>query len=184
MQLLNTSSHFGWVTIVLHWLLAGVVIGQFAFGWYMTSLDYYDPLYKVLPHFHKSIGSIFAALLLGRIGWTLFTPSPSPAAGVPNWQHRVAVGVQWILLGLLLVVVGSGYLMATAEGRAVAVFNWFDLPAMITTLENQAAWAGTVHHFSTKVMMGLAGLHAVAALKHHFIDRNATLLRMLGRGRG
>ena len=50
-------------TIVLHWVMAIAIIGLFFLGWYMTTLTYYDPLYKTLPHIHKSIGILFAILL-------------------------------------------------------------------------------------------------------------------------
>lgn len=178
----NTYDRFGAVAILLHWLIALVVIGLFAFGLYMTGLSYYDPLYNTLPALHKSIGGIAALLILLRIVWSLTSPSPAPAAGVKAWEQRVANIVHRSLNLLLLAIVVSGYLIATADGRPVEVFGWFEIPATVTPIDNQEELAGKVHYLLAMTMIGLAALHALAALKHHFIDRDATLRRMLGVG--
>ena len=180
-RLKNSTRGYGLVTIVVHWLSALVVIGQFAFGLYMLSLDYYDPNYNILPHYHKSIGILFAAVLVFRILWDLFTPSPDAAPGVATWEHTVARVVQWLMLTLLLCVVVLGYLISTAKGDPIQVFNWFEVPATITSIERQEDWAGEWHYWFALSVIVLASLHALAALKHHFIDRDATLKRMLGR---
>lgn len=79
----------------------------------------------------------------------------------------------------MLVVMTSGYLISTAEGRGVSVFGWFEVPAVISDLPNQATLAGNIHWYSALLLILLAAGHALAALKHHFIDRHDTLTRML-----
>lgn len=182
-MLKNSSYRYGTVTIVVHWIAALVVIGQFCFGLYMVSLDYYDPNYQALPHYHKSIGVLFALLLLFRILWNLGNLLPGPAAGVAQWEHRIARLMQVSMLTLLLAIVVLGYLISTADGKSIQVFDWFEVPAAITSIENQEDWAGYWHYWLAVSLMVLAGLHALAALKHHFINHDATLLRMLGKTR-
>ncbi|TCT19400.1 cytochrome b561-like protein [Thiobaca trueperi] len=75
----------------------------------------------------------------------------------------------------------SGYLISTADGRSLDVFGLFSVPAILTGLPDQADLAGEVHLVLAIALVTLAAVHALAALKHHFIDRDATLLRMLGR---
>ena len=75
----------------------------------------------------------------------------------------------------------AGYLISTADGRGISVFGWFDVPASITSIPEQEDVAGAVHFYLAWGLVILAGLHGLAALKHHFIDRDTTLLRMLGR---
>jgi cytochrome b561 len=75
----------------------------------------------------------------------------------------------------------SGYLISTADGRPVDVFGIFTLPATLSGLPNQADTAGDLHLAMAIAVIVLAALHALAALKHHFIDRDRTLRRMLGR---
>jgi len=93
------------------------------------------------------------------------------------------LGHSVLYLGLFLVMM-SGYLISTADGRAISVFGLFDVPAVITSIPNQADTAGLVHEYAAWALVILAVLHALAALKHHFIDRDATLRRMLGRNPG
>lgn len=180
-MLRNSASTFGKITIIVHWLSAFIVVGQFGFGLYMLSLDYYDPNYQVLPHYHKSIGILFTILLVARIIWSLCNPSPNPLTGVKNWEHRVARMVQILMLTLLIIVVMLGYLISTAAGDPISVFNWFEVPATITSIENQEDWAGEWHYWFALSVIVLASLHALAAIKHHFVDKDKTLLRMLGR---
>jgi cytochrome b561 len=181
-MLKNSSSGFGKVTIVIHWISALVIAGQFSLGLYMLSLDYYDPYYLVLPYFHKSIGILFALLLVFRITWTLANPRPDAAPGVANWERRIAVLTQMTMLGLLMVVVTLGYLISTADGKSIHVFNWFEVPATVTSIENQEDWAGEWHYRFALSVIVLAAVHILAAFKHHFINRDTTLLRMLGKG--
>jgi cytochrome b561 len=73
----------------------------------------------------------------------------------------------------------SGYLISTADGRAIQVFDWFEVPALVTGIANQEDIAGAVHYWVAVALIALASLHGLAALKHHFLDRDGTLLRML-----
>ncbi len=73
----------------------------------------------------------------------------------------------------------SGYLISTADGRGISVFGWFEVPALLYDLPNQASLAGDIHWYSALALMILAGGHALAALKHHWLDKHATLVRML-----
>jgi cytochrome b561 len=83
---------------------------------------------------------------------------------------------------LLFAIMLSGYLISTADGRGLEVFEWFTLPATLSGLEQQEDIAGRVHLYLAWSVIVVAALHALAALKHHFIDRDVTLKRMLGLG--
>jgi len=84
-----------------------------------------------------------------------------------------------LLYLLLLAIVLSGYLISTAKGQGISVFGWFELPALITDLPQQADIAGKAHYWLAMILLGCIALHALGALKHHFIDRDSTLRRML-----
>jgi cytochrome b561 len=73
----------------------------------------------------------------------------------------------------------SGYLISTADGREVDVFNLFSLPAMPFSIDNQEDIAGDVHEILAWTLILLSTIHGLAALKHHFVDRDNTLKRML-----
>lgn len=179
-MLRNTSSRYGLVSIGLHWLVAATVFGLFALGLWMDGLDYYDPWYRRAPDIHKSIGVLLFLVMIGRAVWRKTNYRPAPV-GTP-FEQRLAHWVHRTLYGLLFVLMLSGYLISTADGRAVEVFGWFSLPATFSGFENQEDIAGEIHEILAFTLIGLTALHALAALKHHFMDRDETLKRMLRTG--
>ena len=81
----------------------------------------------------------------------------------------------------MLLLMLSGYLISTADGRGISVFGLFEVPASLTGIPDQEDVAGLIHEWLAWALVIFAGLHGLAALKHHFIDHDATLRRMLGR---
>ncbi|AGA90364.1 cytochrome B561 [Thioflavicoccus mobilis 8321] len=178
---LNTEERYGLVAVLLHWLIAAVIVGLFALGLWMVELTYYDPWYRRAPELHKGIGVLLLLTVLLRLGWRLINTTPGPESGQSPLEQRLARLTHALLYLLLLLVMASGYLISTADGRPIEVFGLFSVPATLTGLPNQADVAGDVHLILAIALVILASVHALAALKHHFIDRDATLLRMLGR---
>lgn len=176
----NTRQGYGLVAIGLHWLVALAVIGLFALGYWMTGLTYYDEWYKRGPDIHKGIGILLFLVMLARLGWRLLNVAPDDEPGIGDIQRRVAHGVHALLYLLVFVVMLSGYLISTADGRPIDVFGLFSVPALVTGIPNQEDLAGKVHWYLALGLVSLAGIHALAALKHHFIDRDRTLKKMLG----
>lgn len=178
-MLRNSSHSFGLLTISLHWLMAVVIVGLFCLGLYMTDLTYYDRFYKLAPWIHKSVGVLLFFALIGRWIWHRFSPPPAllPAA---RWEQRIAKLTHKIFYLLIIAVAFSGYLISTAKGQGIDVFNWFTLPALPPLLPDQEDLAGEIHEILTYLLILLAAAHAGAALKHHFWNKDATLKRMLG----
>jgi cytochrome b561 len=173
----NTATSYGWITIAIHWLSALVVIGLFALGYWMLTLGYYDTWYRLGPWWHKSIGMTLLAVTLLRMLWVFSNPKPKPL-GAPWEQVAARIGHGLIYI-LLLVTMISGYLISTADGRGISVFDWFEIPALITGIPNQEDLAGEVHWYTALALVITAAGHALAALKHHFVNGDATLKRML-----
>jgi len=80
---------------------------------------------------------------------------------------------------LLLLIMFSGYLISTADSRGIWVFEWFELPGFGSFIDDQADIAGLVHQYAAYSLIVLVVVHALGALKHHFIDKDSTLLRMV-----
>ena len=177
MQWRNTDSSYGIASIGLHWLIAAAAISLFALGVWMVELTYYDPWYQRAPQLHKSIGVLLFGVALARLAWRHANPRPRPLGAA--LQSRIAVAVHRLLDGLLFALAASGYLISTADGRPIEVFELFSVPATLSGLEHQADIAGWAHQLLGYALLGLAALHAGAALKHHFVDRDNTLKRML-----
>lgn len=179
----NTKQAWGWLTISIHWITALVVVGLFALGLWMVELTYYDSWYRTAPFIHKSIGVLLFLLTLFRILWKLFNVHPQPLDSHSLLEKKLAAPVHGLIYLLLFAVMLSGYLISTADGRAVEVFNLFQVPATLHGLEQQEDIAGDVHLVLAISLMVLVSIHALAALKHHFVDKDLTLKRMLGIGK-
>ena len=178
MRLRNTPRSYGLVAILLHWLVALTVIGLFVLGLWMVELDYYDAWYRRAPALHKAVGILLFLLVLFRIGWHWLGPKPELLGKNPG--VAIARNVHHILLILPLFVMFSGYLISTADGSSVDVFSLFSVPSIIQGIEGQEDIAGEVHLVLAILLVGIAALHMLAAFKHHFVDRDETLRRMLG----
>jgi cytochrome b561 len=178
MQFRNTPDRYGWVSIVIHWVMAVLLAGLFVLGKYMISLNYYDPQYLRLPDVHRGIGVFVALLLVLRFLWRQMNPVPR-IYGL-KLEKRLAPLVHRFFYLLLLAVVLSGYLVSTAGGHALNVFGWFELPALIEGTDNLEDRAGQMHDYLTWALGFFVSVHVGSALKHHFIDNDFTLRRMLG----
>lgn len=176
------------MAVLCHWITAVTVIGLFALGLWMTSLNYYDPWYQTAPDIHRSVGILLAMLVAWRLVWKFTGQQPATIPTHRPWERVIAKSTHGLLYVLLLLMFVSGYLITTAEGSALHVFNWFSIPAVTTgsdlDIKNLEDRAGDVHEILAYTIIGLATLHALAALKHHFIDKDITLLRMLGKAPG
>jgi len=173
----NTHDGYGWVAISLHWLVAAAIFGLFGLGLWMVDLTYYDPWYRQAPGIHKAVGILLFLAVIGRLAWRWANPSPAPrGTRVERFAARLVHG---LLYALLFVLMAAGYLISTADGSAIDVFGLFAVPATLSDLPNQEDVAGLVHQWLAWTLMALVGLHAAAALKHQFIDRDGTLARIV-----
>ncbi|HSJ48342.1 MAG TPA: cytochrome b [Gammaproteobacteria bacterium] len=175
----NSRQQYGIISITLHWLVALLVFSQFGLGLWMVELDYYDGWYQRAPDLHKSIGITLFGIMVLRLFWRYVNPRPAPLPSLASWEKRLSGWLHVFFYPLLFVLMLSGYLISTADGRAIAVFDLFRVPATLTSIPDQEDVAGLVHQWLAYTLIGLVALHALAALKHHFLDRDATLTRML-----
>ena len=181
MNLRNSEQRWGLITVSIHWITALVVIGMFSLGLWMVELTYYDQWYRQAPFIHKSIGVLLFLLTVARLAWRLLNPKPAELKEHSPIERRLAHIAHTLIYLLLFAIMISGYLISTADGRSVEVFNWFSIPATLHGYEQQEDIAGLIHLVLAISLITLVTLHAAAALKHHFIDRDRTLLRMLGK---
>lgn len=177
----NTDSTYGIIAIGLHWVAAIIIFSQFILGLWMVDLNYYDSWYRRAPELHKSIGALLFLIMVFRLIWRLANKKPKPMSDNNDLEEHIAKIVHSILYILIFTVMLSGYLISTADGRPIEVFGLFNIPATLTGLENQEDMAGIIHLILAISLISLSGFHAMAALKHHFVNRDKTLIRMFGR---
>ena len=173
----NTADAYGLIQMTLHWLIALLVAVLLPLGLWMTGLDYYDPWYKKAPDLHRAIGVVLALLLTLRMGWRLAQVQPRSLAR-STWERRAAMAAHRLLYLLPLLLVVSGYLISTADGRSIDVFGWFEVPATLQGIQGQEDIAGDVHFALAMLLLAVIMLHVMAALRHHLVHKDDTLRRM------
>lgn len=177
-MLKNSSKSYGWVSIALHWLMAIGLIYTFGLGLYMVELTYYDSWYHGSLALHKSIGLLLIAALLLRLSWRWFNTQPAPLSA-PHWQQRTAHYLHGGLYAVLAALMLSGFLISTADGKGVSFFELLEVAAIPLSIDNQEDLAGEIHHLLAWLLCAMVALHALAAIKHHLIDKDRTLKRIL-----
>jgi len=177
MKYRNTKNGYGVIARVLHWGMALAIFGLFALGYWMVTLTYNSPYYKIAPDLHRSIGLVVLAFLLFRLIWKLINISPDTSDLTPL-EHKGSALLHWGFYGLLLAVMIIGYLISTLDGRSISFFGLFEVPSLYSQ-KGLEKLAGQLHWILAYLTIALAVLHAGAALWHHFIKKDNVLKRML-----
>ena len=158
-------SRYTKTAVVVHWLMAVVVVGQFAFGWLMQEIPKAPQGMRADAfNFHKSVGLCLLALVLFRLGWRLAHPPP-PLPPMPRWQARAARATHLALYAALIVMPLAGYLGSVWSGYPV---KWFGitLPAWGANVPALKSLMSNVHLATSFVLLSLVALHVAAALRH------------------
>lgn len=174
----NSSDRYGVITRGFHWVMALGIIGMLIAGFYMEGLPL-SPAKFDWYNWHKSVGSILIVLVVLRYGWRLNNPVPKLPDDM-KWHEKLAAhGGHMGLYGLMLAMPLSGWLMSSAAGFPVSVFGWFTLPNLIAADKELTETFKEAHELLAFAIIGLASIHALAALYHHFIRKDYILRRML-----
>ena len=180
----NTQERYGLIAILFHWISALIIFFMFGLGLYMMDLSYGHPYEQSSLSLHQSLGLSFFILWTLRLIWKFMNPKPKlPKADTSfkKFENFAAHAVHIILYLLMFTMLFSGYLLAITDGSGDYFTFWglFEVPSIHEILEGHADRAGLVHEFVAWGLIALAGIHALAALKHHFIDKDETLKTML-----
>lgn len=167
---------YGLVSRFNHWFVAAAMIGMLASGLTMAYGPFDRETVAAIRDWHKPIGVVVLGYGLWRIGWRIAQGFPTEASVMPRWQAAASKVTHWALLGTVLAMPLSGIAMSIYGGRDVYAFGLI-IPAQ-EKVEWIAKFAHTAHEFTAWAFIGLLVLHAGAALKHHYLDRDTTLRRM------
>lgn len=178
MTLRNNAYAWGSLSIGLHWLTLIMILSLAAVGMNMDDLPNGPQKIQVYA-LHKSVGLTVLALTLIRLSWRFCSVTPEPIAGTPKWQEWTAKLVHGVLYALLLAMPISGWLYNSAAGFPLKYFGLFSLPKLSAYNPELKALAGEAHGTFFYTLALLMLLHAGAALKHHYLDKDNTLTRML-----
>lgn len=178
MPIRNSLEHWGSVAKVFHWLIVLLVIGQFVLAWLAHDLPVGMQKLTLLTR-HKSFGITILTLAALRLLWRAANLTPLLPATVAGWEKALARATHALLYGLLFAVPLAGWIMSSAKNVPVSWFGVLQLPDLVAPSEATFDVAHATHRLLAFSLGGIAILHALAALKHHFFDRDAVLRRML-----
>lgn len=173
----SDSKRYGLVAKALHWSVALLVAAQFAVGFIMPEI-HRDVEVEYWIGLHLSLGVLVLLAATIRIVWRVLHPV-MPLAGLPKWQQQASHATHGMLYLLLLVAPLLGWANASSRGWDVGLFGLFQLPRLTAEDSALGGAAGDVHVAVVFAMLALIGLHVLAALYHHFVQRDQVLREML-----
>lgn len=165
--------------IVLHWLIALLIIAAFALGVTMVDIPGLTPTKLKYFSWHKWLGVTILALATVRLLWRLTHPAPALPASIPSWQVKVSGVLHGLLYLLMFAIPLSGYFYSLAAGVPVTYLGIWPMPVLIEPNPEWKPVLKALHYWLNMTLLTAVVLHVGAALKHHFIDRDGVLKRML-----
>lgn len=172
-------------SILLHWVVAITIIGLLALGIYMEENEAYQ-FYDL----HKSIGTLIFIVVIARVMWRIKQGWPAPVSEYKKIEQIMSKLVHYILLIGSVIIPLSGLMMSIGGGHELAIFGLELIPAnhsitdpndVIARSEAIGGLGHQLHGLVSNIVIGAIILHVIGALKHHVVDKDSTLKRMLGK---
>jgi len=174
---LSPNERYGTAAIALHWIAAALVLANWAVGLTMVPMPF-TPRKLWFYLVHKSIGVTVFLIACARLGWRAGHPAPPPVPA-PAWQLRAAAWSHGLLYVLMLLIPVSGWLYSSSTGIQVVYLGLVPLPDLVPKDKALAAVLKGVHVGLNSALFLLVCVHVAAAIRHHFVTRDAVLARML-----
>ena len=174
----TSATEFTGTAIGLHWIAAVLIIGNLAFGLYMVDLPLSPAKLKYFS-WHKWAGVTIFLLSAARLLWKLGHPAPALPSSMPAWQRKAANASHHVLYLLFFAAPLTGWLFSSAAGFQTVYFGVLPIPDLLSKNKELADILRVVHHFTNYALGALVVLHAAAAIKHHVVDGDDVLARML-----
>jgi cytochrome b561 len=177
---MSPTDRYTSTAIALHWLIFALIACGFSLAVYMVDLPL-SPLKLKYFSWHKWLGVTVFMLVLVRLAWRVSHRPPPLPAYVPLWQQRAAGAMHMLLYVLIVVIPVTGWLYSSAAGVPTVYLGIAQLPDLVMKDKVLAAQLKWIHVTLNYTLLVLVGMHAAAALQHHFIERSDVLRRMLPR---
>lgn len=164
--------------IALHWLIALLIFAAFPLGIYMHELPF-SPDKLRLYSYHKWIGVTVFLLAAIRLSWRVTHIPPALPETMPGWEKFAAHATHYALYTLIFIIPLSGWLMSSAKGFQTVWFGLIPLPDLIDKNKELGDLLQQTHMLLNFALFGLLLGHVGAALKHHFLQHDDILARMI-----
>lgn len=179
MTLTDSRDRYGWVSVINHWAIAALILGLIALGIVVGGMPR-TPMKGALMDVHKTLGVVALILALARIAWAATQTRPDTIEDQPTIAVRLRALMHTTLFAATVVLPLAGILIPLYRDRDVSVLGLFVIPGQ-GEVDWVAALAHGVHEWGSYLVLALVAGHALISLKHHFLDKDPTLRRMLVR---
>ena len=173
-----TTQRYTGIAMGLHWLIGFMILVSLGVGLYMVDLTL-SPQKLRLYSWHKWTGVTIFMLVLMRCAWRLTHAVPPLPLHLPRWQRAIAESTHYFLYALMIFIPLTGWLMSSAKGFQTVYFGVLPIPDLLDKNKELGETLGLVHKYLNYTMIGFVIAHIGAALKHHVVDKDDILRRML-----
>lgn len=174
----NKPDRYCMLSIGLHWLMLLLLVAVYASMELRGIFPKNSALYNGMKTWHYMLGLLVFGLVWIRLAARLLTPAPAIRPALPQWQVRFSQAMHVALYLLMIVLPLLGWLVLSAGAKPIPFFG-LELPALIAESKANAKQIKDIHETIATAGYFLIGLHAAAALFHHYLVRDNTLKRML-----
>ena len=181
MRLRNTSTNWGAIAKTFHRLIELFIITNLVLGYWAESLPV-SPTKVEAFYWHKSIGLTVLWLAGLRLLWRFTNPSPRLPSDMAAWERALAHSSHVLLYVLMIAMPLSGWVIHSAANFPLDLYGVFPVPDIIPASADESAigdLAKIAHYWMFIAICALLALHVLGALKHHIVNRDAVLRRML-----
>jgi cytochrome b561 len=172
-----SNPRYGLVAKALHWIVVLLIAAQFTVGFVMPEIHRGVEV-EFWIGLHLSLGVLIILVIAFRVVWRVLHPVLALTT-LPKWQQQASHATHGMLYLLLIVAPLLGWANASSRGWDVGLFGLFPLPRLTAEGSAIGGAAGDVHIVAVYAMLALIGLHMLAALYHHFVQRDQVLREML-----
>jgi cytochrome b561 len=175
---MSDSTHYTSTAKTLHWLISLMIFSLLILGFYMSDLPLSPDKLKFYS-WHKWAGVTVFLLVIARLGWRITHTPPDMPEQMPQLQKVAATVFHFALYALMFLIPLSGWLMSSAKGFQTVWFGVFPIPDLLPKDKVVGDALKEVHEALNLLLIGILFVHVLAALKHHFIDKDEVLKQML-----
>lgn len=177
-----TAARYSTTAIALHWWIALFIVAAFVIGQLLEDMAF-SPFKLRVISWHKWLGVSVFLLVWVRLAWRLTHRPPALPTGMSGWQQSAAHALHFLLYLLMVAVPLSGWLMSSAKGVPTVFLGVLPLPDLLSADKQLGSFLAGIHSLLTKALLVLVLAHVAAAIKHHIIDKDDVLLRMMPKRR-
>jgi cytochrome b561 len=174
----RSPSRYGAPAIASHWLLALLIAGNFAFGLYFIDLPFSPQKLKYFS-WHKWAGAVVLPLAALLLSWRAWHGEVALPQTMPDWEKQLSRFTHILLYLFFFASPLSGWLYSSAAGFQTVLFGVIPIPDLLERNREVADALKAVHRWINYALAVTVAVHVAAAIKHHFVDRDDVLARMI-----